>query len=71
MRLEPNRRQPFGIFLILAWIAAWAALAVTVAPSLFGLPRWLLFVYYAIAGIGWIAPLKPLLSWMETGRWRR
>ncbi|MGP0730965.1 DUF2842 domain-containing protein, partial [Escherichia coli] len=23
-----------------------------------------------VAGIVWILPLKPLLLWMETGRWR-
>ena len=28
--------------------------------------RWL----HVIAGIAWIAPLKPLLRWMETGRFR-
>lgn len=71
MRLEPSWRQPLGVFLILAWIAAWAVAAVTLAPLVFGLPRWLQFVYYAFAGLAWIAPLKPLLRWMETGRWRR
>jgi hypothetical protein len=25
---------------------------------------------YAFVGIIWIAPLKPLLRWMELGRWR-
>ena len=25
---------------------------------------------YVVAGVAWIAPLKPLLQWMETGRWR-
>ena len=27
-------------------------------------------VFYLVTGIVWIAPLKPLLRWMETGRWR-
>jgi hypothetical protein len=27
-------------------------------------------IFYLIAGIVWILPLKPLLRWMETGRWR-
>jgi hypothetical protein len=26
--------------------------------------------FYLVAGIAWIAPLKPLLRWMETGRFR-
>jgi hypothetical protein len=26
-------------------------------------------LFYLVVGIGWIAPLKPLIRWMETGRW--
>ena len=70
MRLEPNWRQPFGIFLILLLIAVWAVIVASVAPLLDGLPRWLHIVYYLVAGIVWIFPLRPLLRWMETGRWR-
>ena len=51
-------------------IAAWAAIVASVAPLLDGLPRWLHIAYYLIAGIVWILPLRPLLRWMETGRWR-
>jgi Protein of unknown function (DUF2842) len=25
---------------------------------------------YLIAGTIWIAPLRPLMIWMETGKWR-
>jgi len=24
---------------------------------------------YLVAGVIWIAPLRPLMIWMETGRW--
>ncbi|MFL6858840.1 MAG: DUF2842 domain-containing protein, partial [Allosphingosinicella sp.] len=34
-------------------------------PALAQLP------FYVAAGIVWILPLKPLLRWMETGKWRR
>lgn len=70
MRVEPSWRQPFGIFLIVLLIAAWAVLVASVAPLLDGLPRWLHILYYLVAGIVWIFPLRPLLRWMETGRWR-
>ena len=26
---------------------------------------------YGVAGIAWVAPLKPLFLWMNTGRWRQ
>ncbi len=70
MRLEPSWRQPAGIALILLLIACWAVLIVSAAPLLDALPRWVHVVYYVLAGLVWIAPLRPLLRWMETGRWR-
>lgn len=71
MRLEPTWRQPFGIFLILAWIAGWCVIVASVGGLIVNAPWWALILYYVIAGLAWIAPLKPLLRWMETGRWRR
>lgn len=71
MRVEPTWRQPFGILLILSLIAAWSVLVVTASSLIAGLPWPVHLLYYVIAGIAWILPLKPLLRWMETGRWRR
>jgi predicted membrane channel-forming protein YqfA (hemolysin III family) len=70
MRLEPSWRQPFGILLILLLIAGWAVIVASVAPLIEAAPRWIHILYYLVAGIVWILPLKPLLAWMETGRWR-
>jgi len=70
MRLEPSWRQPFGILLILLLIAGWAVLVVSAAPLIEAAPQWVHIVYYLVAGLVWIAPLKPLLMWMETGKWR-
>jgi len=71
MRVEPSWRQPAGIALILLLIAGWTVLVVSVAPLLDSLPRWVLVIYYVGAGLVWIMPLKPLLRWMETGRFRK
>ncbi len=70
MRVEPTWRQPFGILLILLLIAGWAVLVVSAAPWLDWAPGWVHVIYYVVAGIVWILPLKPLLRWMETGKWR-
>jgi hypothetical protein len=70
MRVEPSWRQPAGIALILAWIAVWAVLVASAAVMITGL-HWLVHLaYYGVAGIVWILPLRPLLRWMETGKWR-
>ena len=67
---EPSWRKPAGIFAILALIAVWA----TIVASLFAtVGRWpILFqtIFYVVAGIVWIVPLKPLLRWMETGKFK-
>ncbi len=68
---EPSWRKPAGIFSILALIAIWAALIASLSTIV---GRWPVLVqagFYLLAGILWILPLKPLLRWMETGRFRR
>jgi len=67
---QPSWRKPAGIFLILALITVWAVLVVTLFDLIQDRPWPLHAVYFVVAGIAWIAPLKPLLRWMETGRWR-
>ena len=69
--MNPSWRKPAGILLILLLIAGWSALVVSVGERIVGAPVLLQALFYLIAGIAWIAPLKPLLGWMETGRWRR
>jgi len=53
---------------ILALIALWCVVVVSVSETVGGW-QWLAqLAFYAFTGIVWIAPLKPLLRWMETGR---
>jgi hypothetical protein len=69
--VKPSWRKPAGIGLILLLIAVWAVLVATVADWLAGAPWPVLALYYVVAGIVWILPLRPLLQWMETGKFRR
>jgi len=68
---EPSWRKPAGIFLILLIILIWAVIVATASAWIGQLHMLVQGVIYTIAGIIWILPLKPLLAWMETGRWRR
>lgn len=70
MRLEPTWRQPAGIALILLWIIGWCVAVASVGALIVQAPWWAQTPYYVIAGLAWVLPLKPLLRWMETGRWR-
>lgn len=68
--IEPSWRKPAGIFLILLIIFIWAVIVATASPYIGQLHMLIQAVIYTIAGVVWIVPLKPLLAWMETGRWR-
>jgi len=70
MTTGPNWRMPAGIFAILALIGLLAAVVGSLAGSIGSLPTLAQALIYLIAGIIWILPLKPLLRWMETGRFR-
>jgi membrane protein implicated in regulation of membrane protease activity len=68
--MTPSWRKPAGTLAILALIVAWCALVVSLSSEVV---RWhwaMQLAFYVITGIVWIMPLKPLLRWMETGRWR-
>ena len=65
---QPSWRKPAGIFAILGLIAIWAVSVVSLAGTVGKWPVLLQAGFYLIAGIAWVFPLKPLLRWMETGR---
>ena len=67
---EPNWRRPAGIFAILLLIVFWAVLIATFAGQIGRLSVLVQALFYLIVGIAWIAPLKPLLRWSQTGQWR-
>ena len=68
---EPSWRRPAGIFAILLLIVFWAVLIATFAGQIERWPVLVQALFYLIVGIAWIAPLKPLLRWSQTGQWRQ
>lgn len=69
--VKPKWRNGVGMMLILLLIAAWSAAVVSLAPLVSQLPFLLEMLFYIAAGIGWVFPVRPLLTWMETGGLRR
>jgi hypothetical protein len=68
---QPSARKALGIVAILLLILLWAGLVVSLAPMV---GRWPVLVqapFYLIMGRAWITPLKPLVRWSQTGRWRK
>lgn len=67
---QPSWRKPVGMILILFLILLWCGIAVTLIDYLSGLNFWLQLPAYVILGIGWIFPIRPLLTWMNKGALR-
>ena len=67
---EPRWRPTAGVFLIFAIISIWAIIVASLSHTISTWPAWVQALFYTFAGIIWILPLKPILRWSETGRWR-
>lgn len=68
---DPSWRSPVGIFGILGWITLWVVLVASLSRSVGAWPILVQALFYLVAGIAWIVPLKRVLQWIETGRFRR
>lgn len=64
--MDVRTRKAVGCAVLLAYLAVYALIAAGVGVALAPvLPTWAELIYYAIAGIVWIFPLKPLFGWMN------
>ena len=68
---SPSYRSLVGIGLILLLIAVWAVFVASLAQLVGTWPIPVQALYYLIMGIVWIIPLKPLVRWVQTGRFMR
>jgi hypothetical protein len=69
--MTPSLRRPLGIIGLIVFLffyalaAVWLAEPVARLNVLVQLPVWLLL------GVAWVVPVRPILVWIETGRWGR
>jgi hypothetical protein len=69
--MEPSWRRLAAIVAILLLILFWAVIIATFSNEIGRLPVLVQALFYLVVGIAWIAPLKPLLRWSQTGQWRQ
>jgi predicted membrane channel-forming protein YqfA (hemolysin III family) len=62
---KPSWRKPAGVGLILLLIIVWSIIVVSAAELIADQPWPVHLIFYVVAGLVWIAPVKPLLRWME------
>lgn len=54
-----------GAVALLALVILWGLLAMALAQSvLTNINGWVATIYYIVAGLGWVLPAMPLISWM-------
>jgi hypothetical protein len=68
--MQPSWRKPFGMFVIVGLIIVLAIVVGSLSPWIGQLPVLAQTLVYLVAALIWIAPLKPLLRWMETGEFK-
>ena len=66
----PIRMRKFiGAFALFALVIVWALLAMALAQAPLVRDHAVVSViYYVVAGLGWVLPAMPLVSWMSRPR---
>ena len=63
--MPPRARRFIGTIALLVLVMVWALLAMALAQSaLTDINGFVAAIYYVIAGLGWVLPAMPLISWM-------
>jgi len=59
-------RKLIGTIALLVLVAVWGLLAMALAQSvLTNINGLVAVIYYVVAGLGWVLPAMPLISWMS------
>ena len=58
-------RKPLGALIILVWLVAYVAVAAVIGDRIASEHWFWKVLYFPIAGLAWVLPLKPLLRWMH------
>lgn len=58
-------RKFFGAIFLLVLVVIWSLMGMTVAQTPWlAASGWLQAIFYVVAGIGWVLPAMPIVSWM-------
>lgn len=63
--MPARTRKLIGAVALLTLVCVWALIAMALAQSaLTSINGWVATIYYVVAGLGWVLPAMPLISWM-------
>ena len=71
--MTPRIRKLVGGVGMITFVLVYALLAMSLADSrpVNEAPELARTAIYVVLGLAWIAPMMPLIVWMESGRFRR
>jgi hypothetical protein len=63
--MSVRSRKLVGTVALLVLVCVWGLLAMALAQSvLTDINGFVAAIYYVVAGLGWVLPAMPLISWM-------
>lgn len=64
--MKIRQRKLLGTVALLVLVIVWSLLAMALAqaPVIAG-SKLIQLVYYVVAGLGWVLPAMPIISWMS------
>lgn len=66
MRPSIRTRKFIGAIALLTLVIVWGLLATVLAQSvLTNINGFVAAIFYVVAGLGWVLPAMPLISWMS------
>jgi hypothetical protein len=66
MSLPLRTRKLIGTVGLLVLVCVWGLISMALAQSvLTDINGWVAALYYVVAGLGWVLPAMPLVSWMS------
>jgi hypothetical protein len=64
--MSVRTRKLIGAVALLTLVMTWGLLAMALAQSvLTNINGFVAAIYYVVAGMGWVLPAMPLISWMS------
>ncbi len=63
--MSPRARKPIAMIVLIVWLGAYIVGVASFSGQLADAPRLVQLVFYIIAGVAWVLPLRPLFRWMN------
>ncbi|MEL6569712.1 MAG: DUF2842 domain-containing protein [Pseudomonadota bacterium] len=64
--MKSNVRKPIAILALFTVLIVWIVIATIIGSAITDAPGWLQLIFYIVAGLGWIFPLRPVFLWMNS-----